>query len=1060
MKFIYTILLTLISIAGMGQNIQKIKGKITSAEDGTAMPGITVRLKGENIHTVTGENGAFEISPSKVPVTLLISYIGYDSVALSLKSPLADPLVIRLKKSKATELQEVSISTGYQTISKERMTGSVVQVDNELLNRTVSTDLMSRLKDVVPGVFSMGGTAIKIRGESTIFANNTPLVILDNFPYEGDPNNINPNDIDNITVLKDAAAASIWGAKAGNGVIVITTKKGRYNKPAQISVNSSVNIGEKPRLFDLSKLSVSDYIDKERKLFTEGFYQSTELSASKAALSPVVELMIARREGEIDETALEKQISILKTQDVRNDFNKYLNRNSVNQQHSLNIVGGGENQRYFISGGYDRNLSNLVGNQYSRASISAGNTYSMLRKRMEVNMAVYYVQGDNQQNNPGNGSIRMSGAAPLYPYARLADDNGAALAIIKEYRPAFISSAEEQGLLDWKYRPLEEIGIADEHIKSTDLRLNTSLKYRLIEGFNAEVLYQYSKGFNIYRNHQRQESYFTRNQINRLTQVKPNNVFVRPIPLGGILDQSNGEMNAHNVRGQLNYNRRWNLVHELTAMAGAEVSSRHDLSRSSRLYGYDDEYASSKLVDYISNAFPLYYNPVSTNGISSGDGLNDLTNNFLSYYLNASYSYRNYTLYGSARKDQSNLFGVKTNQKGIPLWSAGLSWNINEESFYHSNLVPRLKFRASYGYNGNVDKTVTAFTTAIIKGVNSVNQQPYSEITNPPNPELRWERIKIINLGLDFSFKDDIASGSIEYYAKQGLSLIGNTPFPPSSGITSFKGNTANTKGQGIDLTLNNRITSGTIKWNTNFFMSILKDEVSKYLVVGTGANYVQGTGTIAPQVGKPLTALYSYPWAGLDPQTGDPQGYLDGQISKEYLKIMQAATPENIIYNGNKLPRVYGALRNNIGYKDFTLSASISFRLDYYFRNASIIYSNDQGLNSAHGDIYQRWQKPGDEQYTQVPSMPLATNNNRDNFYMYSSALILKGDHIRLQDLRLAYSINSNQKVGLPFQRMQIYAYMNNIGLIWKANTKGIDPDYQNSKPLKTLALGLTANF
>ena len=252
-----------------------LKGRIISATDSLPLPGASIRIQGNNTGQSTAADGSFSISINEDNV-LHVSYLGYQSREINLRLQHDNPLLILLQENE-NRLSEVVVSTGYQSLPKERATGSFVQVDNELLNRRVSTDVLSRLEDAVPGlVFNrQGDSRISIRGQSTISANAEPLIVLDNFPYEGDINSINPNDIESITVLKDAAAASIWGARAGNGVIVINTKKGRYKQALKVAVNSSVNIGARPDLFYEPKISSSDYIAMEQLLFSRGFYKAS-----------------------------------------------------------------------------------------------------------------------------------------------------------------------------------------------------------------------------------------------------------------------------------------------------------------------------------------------------------------------------------------------------------------------------------------------------------------------------------------------------------------------------------------------------------------------------------------------------------------------------------------------------------------------------------------------------------------------------------------------------------------------------------------------------------------
>ena len=299
-------------------------------------------------------------------------------------------LIIALD-SGSNQLNEVSIvSTGYQTIPKERATGSFVQIDNSLINRSVSTNILDRLNGVTSGLTFNNNNAhqfqqatIEIRGRATLFSNPNPLVIIDNFPYDGDLNNINPNDIENITILKDAAAASAWGSRSGNGVIVITTKKGRLNLAPTVSVTANTTIGAKPNLYYRPQLSSAEYIGVEQFLFNKGAYNNT-INNGYGALSPAVEIFVARRNGTISIADSLSQINTLKSYDVRQQLLKYFYRPSVNQQYQASISGGSASQKYFVSAGYDNDLSNSVGSAYDRVTLNASNTYYFLKNKLEL----------------------------------------------------------------------------------------------------------------------------------------------------------------------------------------------------------------------------------------------------------------------------------------------------------------------------------------------------------------------------------------------------------------------------------------------------------------------------------------------------------------------------------------------------------------------------------------------------------------------------------------------------------------------------------------------------
>lgn len=971
-------------------------------------------------------------------------------------------------KSTTVQLKEVAvISNGYQRLSKGKITGSFVQLDSAILNRRVSPDILSKLDGITPGLIFNRGTGstandISIRGRSTLFANDQPLVILDNFPYEGDLAAINPNDVESITILKDAAAAAIWGARSGNGVIVITTRAGSYNQKTRVSLNTNLTVGAKPNQFYIPQMSSGDFIDMEKKLFKDGFYSSKELSGNHEPLSPVVELLIAQRDKKISAAQADEQLEKLKHQDVRNDYNQYLYQPTVLQQYALQLSGGSKLQKYLFSAGYDTGRASLIGNTNHRLTLRGNNTYSFASGKGEFGTEVYYIQSYSQTNNSGTAKLNM-GTGGIIPYTKLADGNGLPLTITHDYRQEYVDGAVNKGLLDWGYNPLKEMELADQQTKQSDLRLNSRLKYSLAPGFSVEALYQYTVSNSTAKNLQSQDSYYTRNLINQYTQVNTDGTFNRVVPLGAIQDLNMGTSIGNSFRSQLNYQRSFTKNHELNIVAGYEIRSQESTNNFSRLYGFDPENGTNKAVDYMSN-YPSYVSATAALlRIPFQDRETAFSDHYISWYANAAYTFkRRYNLTGSARLDRSNIFGVRANQKGVPLYSAGFSWNISDEDFYQLSALPQLKARATFGYNGNVDRSLSAVTTAsYFSSAGTATNLPYATINNPPNPDLRWERVMVTNVGLDFSFKNQRIYGSIDAYQKKGIDLIGNTSIPGSSGISTFRGNTASTKGRGIDLVLNTVNTTGAIKWSTSLIFSYIKDKVLTYGIKAGTSDYVKlGAINLYPYQGRPMGGIYSYPWAGLDPTTGDPQGYVNGAVSKDYSKILQSTTPADLVYHGPSRPPIFGAFRNHFDYKSFSFSMNITYRLGYYFRRSSVIYNNVLNGQGGHGDYSNRWQKPGDELLTQVPSLPSVKNLNRDNLYTYSTALVEKGDHIRLQDINMAYTLNRETLTRLHLSKIQFYAYLSNLGLIWKASKLDLDPDYPTRKLPASVSIGLKADF
>jgi TonB-linked SusC/RagA family outer membrane protein len=1046
---------------------KEVKGTVHQT-DGTALPGAYITTNNFKATAVTDSLGHFRIAVPSGETSLLVSHIGYFRQTVSIPVD-GSALNISLEQE-VVSLDEVVVSTGYQTQSKDKTLGSFTLIDNKLVNRTVSTDIISRLENITPSLlfdhrFS-GSPSISIRGQSTIQSGDSPLIIVDNFPYEGDINNINPNDIQSVTVLKDAAAASIWGVRAGNGVIVITTKQGRLETPLTVQLNSSVTIGKKPDLFyNPQFLNSPEFIDVEQSLFEQGFYTWMEDNTTYPAMSPVVQLLVARRDGKISSDDAQQQIARYREQDVRRDFSKYFYQNSVNRQYSFSIKGGGSVVSYYLSGGFDQNDDNLVRNGLNRVTVNSLLTYQPV-KSLEISSNIIYSYSNQAQNNGGMGTVTSGGGKEIYPYARLADDNGKPLSIVRDYNADFVGRARANGLLDWSYAPLQDMRNNDYTVNTGDIRINTSARYRFNSWLDLEGRYQYEHQNRHSRQLQSQQTYYTRDLINQYAYADENGVLQFPVPKGGILDNGYSELNSHAARAQLNFNKKWNNSHQLNVLAGAEIRQSRTTGLSDRMYGYNDDLLTTTRVDYTTS---YLRNPAGLDAtIPDRSSLSDLTDRNRSYYGNLSYiCLERYTLTASVRKDESNLFGVDANHKGVPLWSAGLGWQASSEEFYPlKQWLPLLKLRATYGYSGNVNKSLTAYATGYYYS-NSETDLPYVQILTPPNPNLRWEKVRMINLGVDFETKNRLLSGSLEYYQKKGLDLIGRASLDPTIGYSvggrnEFIGNNSALKGQGLDMQLNVNKTFGKINWTAQLLYSHATNKITRYEYKSSSiSSYFSSNPTPVP--GNPRYSVYSLKWAGLDPQSGDPQIYLNGAVTKDYSTVLSNLKLEDLICNGSALPTHFGSLRNSFRLGDFTLGFNISYKFGYFFTRPSLSYSALFNNWIGHKEFSDRWMKPGDEKFTQVPSMPAAgTTGSRDFVYSVADILVEKGDHIRFQDVNFSYDMRRSKYSWLPFDKVSVYGYINNIGIMWRANKQGLDPDYvfQPYPATQSYSLGINITF
>lgn len=1077
-KFLlFTSLCLAISTSCFGQMI--ITGSVGSSNDKQKLSGAGIKLKMSNTSTISDKNGNFTIAIKTQPDTLIVNYVGYITKKIVIDTKISNVYHIILIENPAS-LSEVIINTGYYQVPKERSTGSFTQINNELLNRSVNSNILDRLEGVTNSLnFDRRGINgentvkrspdIRIRGVSTIESNEKALIVVDNFPYENDISTINPNDVESITILKDAAAASIWGARAGNGVIVITTKQGRYNQKAKISFTSNVTSIDKPDLYYSKKWLPSETVmNIENELFTRGSY----LERNQTAIPLYAELLIKKRNGTVTEPEFLAQQNLMRNTDVRDDVRRYLYQQGLNQQYAANASGGGMTYRYYASAGYDNVKENITGNRNSRLNLRLLNTFQPFRN-LEVTADIWYIIQEYKNNGIYYSGLTTAGVGIISPYMRLADEDGNALAVPKDYRFLYQQQAISNGLIDWQYRPLDELKLADNTTKSHEVKLNGGIKYTFLRDFNVNATYQHLQNNTSGSSYYAPETYFVRNLVNRFTQSDGKKVF----PYGGILSGNTPLVNqGHAGRLQLNYSHSYDNRHHLTALAGAEIRQlTAETLPGYMLLNYDKNVLTSNTAfDY----FTSY--PTRPTGASTIQNPNNyqlhrfLTDRYLSYFANASDTYlERYTLSGSIRWDASNLFGIKTNQKGVPLWSAGGAWEISRENFYKFSMIPYLRIRATFGSSGNVNSSVSAFSTAYY-GTDLNSGLQNASLTSAGNPDLRWEQVRTLNMGADFVIANKRIEGSVEYYNKTANDLIGIDNMDPTTGIIvgatpalQNKINYASMKTHGWDIQLNSRNLIGAFSWETSALFSYVRNQVTDYnaTIATTVLSYVSSAGP--PVAGRSRDMIYALPWNGLDHQTGNPLIYLNGAVSSDYQNYYNTYKVDDLVQAGVTSPPFFGSVRNTFSYKNLQLSANIIWKAGYVFRRSSMNPGYEYYSSSNyHMDYFKRWKNPGDEVFTDVPVAMVpgitAGNNYIANVYRYSEALITKGDHIRLQDINLSYRFNGNVIKKLNLSQLQVYAYARNLGLLWKANKNGIDPDYPNANypEPKSYSLGIKLDF
>ncbi|WP_343571048.1 SusC/RagA family TonB-linked outer membrane protein [Sphingobacterium sp.] len=1065
MKIYPLILTNLILICASSTKIYSQSNKILigtvhSSNGGKPIANASVSHNG--IQTYADQNGLFRIR-NRTAGPIKISCIGYKTKEIELPVD-RDSIFIKLEIV-GNELDEVqAYSTGYYQIPKDRSTGSFDFLSQKELNRFPSSNLIERLDGVLNSLIidrTNGSDKLRLRGLATIESNSQPLIILDGFPYSGDFNTINPSDIESVTVLKDAAAASIWGARAGNGVIVITTKRGKIGQPTKISLTSTFQIQDKPDLYyDKRYLPSKTVLDIEDEMFKIKNYPEQ----NNKPIPLYTEWLIKHRDGLISDEELANIRNQLANTDTRSESLKNFYRKGFNQHHDISLSGGGANYAFRNGFAIDKNLSTLIGNSFTRWNANLQMDIDW-NKKLRISPSIWFTQTLNQ-NNGINYSNFSSGGNSIVPYYRFADEAGNSLPIVYRLRNAYQESAVSQGLLDWMYRPLDELKLNDIKSKANEFRLQMDLSYKLHPLINLLTTYRFmgtqSSGHTIYD----KDSYYVRDLVNSFTQKDMSQI----IPYGSIRREDNRtDGKSHFFRTQFQGNWNTNDQHELTYLIGAEIT---DMITDTSPYTFIYNYNKSTLIgntqfDYTKSYPKLPSGSGKVQSSAASFGRN--TTRFLSYYANASYSYKSkYLLTGSLRWDASNIFGVKTNQKGVPLWSVGGAWVVTKESFLNSESLNTLKLRATFGSAGNTNPNVSTYPI-INYTINEDTGLPQVSLQKIGNPSLKWEKVNTLNLAMDFSLFKNRISGSIEFYQKRASNLIGADIMDPTTGIVDNvlpnvqnKINYANLISKGWDLSLNTVNLDGIFRWTSKIQFAKVKNQVTQYNTneVSSPLLYLlQPT----PTIGKSLDEIYAFPWNGLNNE-GKPVFYDNsGQIVTDYVNYYKSFLISDLVDVGVKVPTFTGNMINTIQWKNIAATFNVVWKSGYYFQRSTMSpYGETTGLY--HVDYYRRWTKAGDEKWTDV--LPKYETTNEENtiigrFANYSKGLWERGDHLRLKDIVISYRWDNLPK-SLLIKKINIGFSMANVGLLWRRNHYKIDPDYplSNYPPSRLYSLSLSAEF
>jgi len=1011
---------------------QNVSG-VVRAKDGIGLPGVLVKARIAKTTAVTDINGKYIIHTHDDDI-LEFHYVGFKPQEFSVKGKTI--LDILLTEDVAF-LSEVVV-TGYQTLQRKNTTGSYVGLGKEELERSNNRSLDRVLEGAVPGLSLYKGANglndLRIRGGSSLRAGANPLFVIDGFVSTIFPD---INEVENITVLKDAAAAAVWGSQASNGVIVITTKRGKQSK-LQINYSGNVRIANRPDYNELRRADASTLIDYQKEQFDKGYIIAPIFDGSKSGYSQSIGIFNDYDRKDITLAQRDERLGALAGLSNKDQIDNLLLRPAVSQSHYLSFSGGSDKMQYFLSGNYQSNLGGAKGNKSDVMTINSRNTYKLASfVDLRTDFAINYSSGKSGYSDI-QGNIRK-----LLPYQMLQDAGGNYVYDYINFNKVENDRLKGLGYLDNGFNLLEENQNANNTSKGWGVKTRVGADWKIIKGLTMSNDFIYERTTNTLRNLYGEKGYEARTLINRLTSTDATNKLVFNIPKGDILDLNTSTYNNYAFRNQVNYVNTFSKKHYLNVVAGFDVRKVVTETNKSRRLGYNDDLYSFQNIDakvLAASGIVWWdgsrqsYNPSSYEGM-----LPYYDNREVSYYSTLAYTYDDrYTFSSSYRTDHSNLFGADPKFKRTPLWSIGGQWNISNEHFFHSNLFSNLDVRATYGLTGNFDRNGQTTTYLVAsRFFNAVANDYVARLSTPPNPKLRWERSETINLGADAGILNGRFSVSLDYYRKFSYDLLGSQDLDPTVGLTSAIINAADMINHGFELGLKaGVISTQDFSWISNFNLGYNKNKVTTNKITDSNPTVNRPNNTVPFLEGYPRESVWSYKWAGLD-NTGRPQVY-DGTGNKIYIP-----NEGSLVYSGTSRPKLSGGWTNTFRYKDFQAMAFLVFNYGHVVRREMPNMYGYDWSGAYNNQIAQRWRKPGDELTTDIPAIANIANLSDDysRAATLSSNSIVNASFVRLREIQLGYSFKPAFLKGTPFKSIRAVAQMNNVYL-FKKNKYGIDPE------------------
>jgi TonB-dependent starch-binding outer membrane protein SusC len=866
-------------LANMVQSIKSmdefiLKGVVRNKAN-EPMIGVNIKVKDGETGTITDINGEFSLDLPTGNEILVFSYIGFQTMEVPVESKSYLEVVMAEAFLKLSEV--TIVSTGFQTISKERITGAAGSVNSEVISNRPTTDLKSALNGQIAGLVSDPNLGFVIRGRSSlsnIQGDRLPLLVVDGFPIDGGFETLNPNDIKSVDVLKDAAASSIYGARAANGVIVITTKKDTRKDKINLNYNTFLSFGDQ-----MDIRHYMDIIDAKTQIeYSDYFYNTFKNTTSivspfnaltfQGGTSDYFTMIFEKEKGLLSDQDFNTRRTQMLNADYKEDFDKYILQKPFTQQHNIIISGASDKNSYKLSLLYDGNKSFIQRNANDKILLNFGNSYKISQ------ILTYNINTNLTYFSAKNNGVNLTHAKSIYsPFTRIFDDNGN---FVNQSDKYFIPRAEaEHARLPFstRYNLLEESYLRDNLSTAFDLRIQNELEINVGKGLKIKPMFQYEQ----YRSDRRDiydANSFAVRDLQNVTSIFDtlSKKYIAQFPPGGVYNYTGGN-NRSSFKGRLqaDYNKTFNEKHEVALLLGGEIIKGTDhINAQDVKYGYSTKNLNYALVNYIFPHNTIFNNSLAAQNLGYESGRSQITpiefqrqaftqnERYIAAFFSGSYTLdKKYTLSASLRTDASNFISRTNRERFSPFFSAGLRWNVLQENFMKNNKTfDRLAARITYGATGNAAGKYNLLPFSVFATISPTGETgnfPSGDVSGRLNDELTWEKTYSTNVGVDFSLFNSKLYGSIDVYNRHSKDLIASVQTSNVLwSVSQLTLNAAEVLNKGIELSLGTSLKIGKeLTWagsiNADYNYNKILDfnftstRLSSYL---SGSEFVEGLPT------------------------------------------------------------------------------------------------------------------------------------------------------------------------------------------------------------------------